>query len=76
LFERLQEVKLTSEDDVVVWALEKGGAYSTRSLYKFLSSGGVVSNRMVEVCGGGAKIPPKVKIFLWQVFNDILQSTE
>jgi hypothetical protein len=68
---------LTSEDDVVVWALEKGGAYSTRSLYKFLSSGGVVSNRMVEVWrGGGAKIPLKVKIFLWQVFNDILQSTE
>jgi hypothetical protein len=45
-----------------MWALEwGGGGYSTRFLYKFLSSGGVVSSRMMEVWG--TKILLKVMIF-------------
>jgi hypothetical protein len=71
---------MTSDEDVIVWALNKGGVYSTKSVYKFVSSGGVVSRRMLEVYvsvgGGGAKILLKVKIFPCQVFNDKLQSVE
>jgi hypothetical protein len=75
LYEKHQGSELTSGDDVVVWALEKGGVYSTRYLYKFLSWGGVISSRMKELWG--AKLPLKVRIFfLWQVFNERLQSIE
>jgi hypothetical protein len=47
---------MTSDEDVIVWALNKGGVYSTKSLYKFVSSGGVVSRRML-----GGKNPPEGK---------------
>jgi hypothetical protein len=60
----------------VLWALEKGGKYSTRSMYMFLSlgGGGVTSRRMQELWK--AKVPLKVRVFLWQMFNDKLQTTE
>jgi hypothetical protein len=40
LMDKLMEVNLSSSEDLVVWALEKTGVFSTRSLYKFLSFGG------------------------------------
>jgi hypothetical protein len=49
-------------EDSVVWALEKDGQFSTRSMYKFLSFGGVTNRRMQEVWR--APIPLKVKVFL------------
>jgi hypothetical protein len=36
----LGEAVISEEDDRVLWALEKGGKYSTRSMYMFLSLGG------------------------------------
>jgi hypothetical protein len=40
LYSKLMEVEITGERDAVVWALEKKGQYSTKSLYRFLRFGG------------------------------------
>jgi hypothetical protein len=74
LVEKLQRVSLSDDEDMVRWALEKSGCFSTSSLYRFLSSGGVHSRRMEEIWG--TKLPLKIRIFLWQVVHDKLQSAE
>jgi hypothetical protein len=59
------EVVILDEDDNVKWALEKDGVYSTRSMYRFLSLGGVTSRRMQGVWS--AKIPMKVRVLVADV---------
>jgi hypothetical protein len=44
-------------------AVEKDGCFSTKSLYKQMSFGGVKSRRMKEILE--AKVPLKVGTFLW-----------
>jgi hypothetical protein len=68
-------VDLSGEKDTIVWVLEKDAQLSTRSLYNPLSFGGVCSTRMRELWGG-AKIPLKVNIFLWQMFHEKLHTAE
>lgn len=68
----LKEVALDNEEDQVIWALEKNNVFSSRSLYHFLTNRGTISKSMNAVWR--AKIPLKVKIFLWQMSNDRLQS--
>jgi hypothetical protein len=46
---RLQDVRLSGEEDEVRPALEKSGCFSSRSLYHFLSSGEVRSRRMEKI---------------------------
>lgn len=60
--------------DVPVWALNNHGSFTTKSLYRFLSYGGV-TNRNAEMIWS-AKIPLKIKIFLWQMLHDRLQSAD
>jgi hypothetical protein len=43
--------------------MEKDGCFSTKSLYKQMSFGGVKSRRMKEILE--AKVPLKVGTFLW-----------
>jgi hypothetical protein len=74
LIGRLGEVEISEEDDRVVWALEKGGQFSTRSMYRFLSFGGMANRRMQEVWR--ALISMKEKVFMWRMFNDKLQTVE
>jgi hypothetical protein len=45
----LEMVQLNNENDVVKWTLEKSGTYTTKSLYRQTSFGGVISRRMREI---------------------------
>jgi hypothetical protein len=49
LLEKLQGVSLNEVGDSIQWALEKDRVFSTKSLYRYLSFGGVRSRRMIEV---------------------------
>jgi hypothetical protein len=55
---------------------EKSGQFTARSLYRFLShgGGGVIRRRMKEIWR--AKLPLKIRIFLWQMANDRLPTVE
>jgi hypothetical protein len=66
----LDTVVLEEENtDLVIWGLEKKGFFSTKSLYRFITDGGAVS----RIAGflGKCRIPLKIKIFLWQIFNQL-----
>ena len=78
-FERWSELKeelnkITLEEDnsdIVTWALEGKGGFSAKSLYRFLTDGGMPS----RVAGyiWKCRVPMKIKFFLWQIFNNKLQ---
>jgi hypothetical protein len=70
----VEGVILLQTPDSVKWSLEKSGLFSTASLYRELMFPGVVNRWMM--CIWRAKLPLKVKIFLWQVCNDKIQSAE
>jgi len=57
--------------DIVSWALEPKGHFSTKSLYRFLTDWGMPSRvaGLIWKC----KIPLKIKFFLWQMFHNKLQ---
>jgi hypothetical protein len=74
LSSRLQGVCFSDESDTVVWALKKDGQFTTRSLYKFLSFGGVRNKRLVEIWK--TNVPLKVRIFMWQMFQDKIKSAD
>jgi len=46
---------LTEGADKVVWKLEKSGKFTTRSVYRFITFGGVIDLRTMEIWR--AKIP-------------------
>jgi hypothetical protein len=79
-FERWLELKgelnrITLEEegpDMVSWSSERKGHFSTKSLYRFISDGGVRSRIADHLWK--CKIPLEIKkFFLWQVFNNKLQ---
>jgi hypothetical protein len=59
LHEMLNEVSLTEGTDVVLWALEKSRKYSTRSLYKLMTDGGVIDTQIMVIrkCNIPLKVP-------------------
>jgi hypothetical protein len=61
------------EDDAMSWTLEPSGRYLTRSMYLSLSRGATVTY-FKEVWR--ARVPPKIKIFLWQLIRNRLPSCE
>ena len=58
--------------DNIVWALENSKSFSTKSLYSFMTNRGVIMKES-NSCWK-ARIPLKIKIFLWQLSNDRLQT--
>jgi hypothetical protein len=64
----LQNVSLTHEDDVISWGLTASKRFCTSSLYKFMTSGGVGSSTAKRIWK--CKVPLKIKVFLWQVFQN------
>jgi hypothetical protein len=70
----VEEVNLLQTPDSVKWSIEKSGLFSTTSLYRELMFPGVVNKWMM--CIWRAKLPLKIKIFLWQVCNDKIKSAE
>jgi hypothetical protein len=71
LLNELQDINLSSDQDYVFWALESNKIFSTKSLYRFLIDSGVASKMAGYIWK--AKLPMKIKIFLWQIFNNKLQ---
>jgi hypothetical protein len=70
----LQGTALSSFPDSIRWCLDKKGVYTTISLYNEIFFPGFENKWMM--CIWTAKIPLKIKIFLWQVCNDKIQSAE
>jgi hypothetical protein len=54
--------------------LEKNKDFSTSSLYKELTFPAVVNKWLMNVWR--AKLPLKIKIFLWQLYNEKIQTAE
>jgi hypothetical protein len=62
LLDFLNDIQLFVGRDEVFWCLEKSKKYTSRSLYRLMTSGGVMDRRMMTVWH--CNIPLKVKIFL------------
>jgi hypothetical protein len=68
----LEAISLTDDKDSVRWVLEKAKTFSTASLYRELTFSGFTNKWLL--CVWRAKLPLKIRVFLWQVFNDKIQS--
>ena len=75
LREALDLVEFSEEvDDVVIWALEPSGNFSAKSLYRFMKTSREVDIRMTNLWK--MKLPLKIKIFLWMLWHDRVQTGE
>jgi len=72
LVEFLAHVSLCKGRDQMSWVLEKSDSYSTRSLYKALTFGGIESCFLKDIWK--ARIPLKIQIFIWMVYHDRIQA--
>jgi hypothetical protein len=72
LMSLLENVRLDDNRDMVCWKLERSGKFSTRSMYRSITFAGVIDVEMMEIWS--AKIPLKVKIFLWMAWHDRIQT--
>jgi hypothetical protein len=70
--ELLDSVALTEEPDSVKWILEKHDKFTTALLYRIVLHPGLIDTQMIEMCE--AKGLNKIKIFLWQLHKDQIQS--
>ena len=69
----LQNVQLErNRKDDVKWALESNMNFSTKSLYRFISPRGVRVKDAENIWK--TKLPMKIKVFMWQLAHDKLQS--
>jgi hypothetical protein len=64
----LSRITLDPDNSDVTWGLEKKGLFSTKSLYRFLTDGGMPRRMAGHVWK--CNIPLKIKFFLWQIFNN------
>jgi hypothetical protein len=74
LVELAERVNITQQLDSVSWSLERSRNFTTASLYKELTFPGIMNNRMLNIWK--AALPLKIKIFLWQICNDKIQTAE
>ncbi|KAG0529542.1 hypothetical protein BDA96_05G107500, partial [Sorghum bicolor] len=74
MLSQVNEIKLQDEPDTVTWALEKNGKFTTASLYKALIFPGEENREVMSIWR--AKIPMKIKFFLWSLYSDCLPSAE
>jgi hypothetical protein len=70
----INSVTLSETRDSVQWVFEKSGVLSTSSLYNELTFTGFSNRWLMNVWK--TKVPLKIRIFLWQVINDKIQSAE
>jgi hypothetical protein len=74
LIEKLGGVRLQMGLDESYWCLEKKRHYTTKSMYRFLVHRGAINTHMRRLWK--TKLPMKLKVFMWQVFHDKLQTGE
>ena len=67
VLDTVNKLPLTDKEDRVVWSLNQNGKFSTKSVYKLLE-------KPLSGCHykwiWKAKIPLKIKIFMWQLSQD------
>nr|XP_051197209.1 uncharacterized protein LOC127310588 [Lolium perenne] len=73
LCREIQELPTDDQHDVVSWSLEPSGMFSAKSVYYGLTQGASVSH-FRDVWR--ARVPPKIKVFLWQLIRGKLPSSE
>jgi hypothetical protein len=71
LLEVLSDVALSTGRDQVFWLLDRSKKYSARSLYRIMTSGGVIDRQMMQIWK--CNVPLKVKIFMWMTAHDRIQ---
>jgi hypothetical protein len=71
--DKLAMVALSSEQDKAKWSLTKSGAFSVKSLYNKLSAVGV--DRSFKQLWK-AKIPLKIKIWLWLIWHNAIAAKD
>jgi len=49
MIEKLNTLEFCDDQDTVVWKLESSGKFSARSLYRFISLGGVVNLGLKDI---------------------------
>jgi hypothetical protein len=74
LLDALERIEIDDNDDGLIWDLEPSGRFSSRSLYRLMTSPGEVDVRMKSIWG--EKLPLKIKIFLWMMWHDRVQTGE
>lgn len=74
LISQRREVQLQEGPDTVTWGLEKRGNFTTASLYKEITFPGMINRDLMSLWK--AKIPMKIKFFLWSIYSDCLPSAE
>jgi hypothetical protein len=67
------EVTLNEMEDEVIWGLTPSKQFCTTQVSHQFEGGGGVNNKM-PVKIWKSKIPLNVRIFLWQAFQDRLQT--
>jgi hypothetical protein len=72
LLSDLKKYSHTHGRDEVVWALDKSRSYTTKSLYRFITDGGI--RKSIYETLWKCKIPLRIKVFLWQVYNRKIQA--
>ncbi|KAK1663022.1 hypothetical protein QYE76_051181 [Lolium multiflorum] len=73
LCREIQDLPTDDQPDVVSWSLEPSGVFSAKSVYYGLTQGASVSH-FRDVWR--ARVPPKIKVFLWQLIRGKLPSSE
>lgn len=74
LLDQIKEVQLQDVPDMVTWGLDKKGRFTTASLYKEMTFPRMVNKEIM--CIWRAKVPMKIKFFLWSIYSDCLPSAE
>jgi hypothetical protein len=64
----LRVVSLSQQEDVVSWGLTASKVFTTGSLYRFMTTGGMDSKMTSRIWK--CKIPLKIRVFLWQAFQN------
>jgi len=71
---KLDPVHLNGVRDSVGWKWEKSGSYTTKSMYRHLSSIVITSKYLKKLWKN--KMPMKLKVFLWLGLQNKLQTGE
>ena len=70
LMDKLKNISISDSKDQAKWVLEKKGAYTTCSMYRYLSNRGMINKRLNLLWS--SRMPLKIKVFLWLAFQDRL----
>jgi hypothetical protein len=73
LREKMSNIVLVPEDDIHVWDWNKNGLFSVKSVYKDISSAGI--DRSFKHLWK-AKIPLKIKVWLWLIWHNAIASKD